>query len=121
MDTKPQQKRRHYTEAFRRQVVTETLGHSESVAAVALRHGLNANLVFKWRRRYAGAARERGALVPIRLAPPLAEAQSSVGGADPSEPGSHGRIEITLAGGHQLRLQGAVDAALVRVVLESLR
>ena len=117
MDTKAQQKRRRYTEAFRRQVVAETLNGAESVAAVALRHGLNANLVFKWRQRYAATRTGSATLVPIRVAPERAE----VDPCGPAETGAHGRIEITLAGGHQLRLQGALDPALVRVVLESLR
>lgn len=121
MDTKPQQKRRRYSEAFRRQVVAETLGGSESVAAVALRHGLNANLVFKWRRRYGATADAPATLVPIRVKPVVAEVDRSGPAETRAEAGTDGRIEITLAGGHRLSVQGALDPALVRVVLESLR
>ena len=44
-------KRRRYTEAFKRQVVAEASGEGVSAASVARRHGLNANLIFNWRRR----------------------------------------------------------------------
>ena len=45
-------KRRSFRREFRRQVVEETLAPGASVSGVALRHGLNNNMVFKWRRRY---------------------------------------------------------------------
>ena len=44
-------KRRRFSKEFRRQVVQETLVPDASVAGVALRHRLNANLVFTWRRK----------------------------------------------------------------------
>jgi len=43
--------RRRFIKEFRRQVVEETLAPGASVAGVALRHRLNANLVFTWRRK----------------------------------------------------------------------
>jgi transposase len=45
-------KRRSFARAFKRQVVEETLVAGASVSGVALRHGLNNNMVFKWRREY---------------------------------------------------------------------
>lgn len=89
---------------------------SESVAAVALRHGLNTNLVFKWRQRYAVTSNGAAALLPIRIAPATTTLDGTGTGTDPQ-----GHVEIRLSSGHQLRLQGEVDAALVRVVLEILR
>ena len=44
-------RRRRFSDEFKRQVVAETLSGEHSVAGVALRHGLNNNLVFTWRRR----------------------------------------------------------------------
>jgi transposase len=43
--------RRRFTREYRREVVQETLAPGASVAGVALRHRLNANLVFTWRRK----------------------------------------------------------------------
>jgi len=121
VDTKPKQTRRQYSEAFRRQVVAETLDRSESVAAVALRHGLNSNLVFKWRRRYAATTNASATLVPIRVAPAPARLNQPCAGETGKEAQPQGHVEIRLAGGHRLSVQGAVDPALVRVVLENLR
>lgn len=45
--TKP---RRRYTPAFKREVLSEARQPGESLAAVAIRHGLNPNLVHKWRK-----------------------------------------------------------------------
>ena len=49
VDTK-QPKRRQYSEALKRQMVTETLAPGASVSIVARRHDVNANQLFKWRR-----------------------------------------------------------------------
>ena len=43
-------KRRNWPEAFKRQVVAETLEPGSSVSIVARRHDLNTNQLFKWRR-----------------------------------------------------------------------
>src|SRR5436853_7111654 len=43
-------KRRNWPEAFKRQVVAETLEPGSSVSVVARRHDLNTNQLFKWRR-----------------------------------------------------------------------
>ena len=48
-------RRRRFTDEFKRQVVAETLSGENSVAGVALRHGLNNNLVFTWRRKHLRA------------------------------------------------------------------
>jgi transposase len=42
-------RRRSYAKSFKAQVVEECAQPGASVAGVALRHGLNANLVHKWR------------------------------------------------------------------------
>lgn len=44
-------RRRRFSKEFKRQVVEETLAGDSSVTGVALRHRLNANLVFTWRRK----------------------------------------------------------------------
>jgi len=55
-DHKPVRVRRAYTDAFKRQLVAETREPGISIAAVARRHGINANVVFGWLRdpRFGG-------------------------------------------------------------------
>lgn len=57
-DHKPVRMRRAYTDAFKRQLVGETREPGVSIAAVARRHGINANVVFGWLRdpRFGGKA-----------------------------------------------------------------
>ena len=44
--------RREYRKSFKAQVVEECLQPGKSVSAVARRHDINANMVFRWRREY---------------------------------------------------------------------
>jgi transposase len=63
--------RAHYTDAFKREVVAEVTAQGASVAAVARRHGLNANLLFGWRRdpRFAAEASTAVQLLPVEMTP----------------------------------------------------
>lgn len=58
-------RRRHDAE-LKRQVLAECEAPGASVARIALEHGLNANLVHRWRRIAEG--RERGTHAPPRAA-----------------------------------------------------
>lgn len=119
MDTTRQRRdrRRHFSAAFKRQVVEETLDGRESVSVVARRHDLNTNLLFTWRRRYQqgllGEAREETALVPVHVSPASSEAA-------PSGPLAEGELELQLVSGHRLRVRGHVDPGVLRAALEVL-
>lgn len=66
-------RRRPHSDAFKRQVLAACAVPGASVAAVALAHGLNANLVQTWRRwARARATRSVAASVPIAPARPAA-------------------------------------------------
>lgn len=45
-------RRRVHEDAFKRKVVELSLAPGASVAAIALEHGINANLLFGWRKSY---------------------------------------------------------------------
>ncbi len=72
-DSKRAPRRRHPVE-LKAQVLRECAELQASVARVALTHGLNANLVHKWRRQAErgnvalGPMREREAFIPVALA-----------------------------------------------------
>ena len=97
----------------KQRIVAETFERGASVSAVARRHGLNANLLFTWRRTMgvgtSALADDSISFVPavIGAAPAMAAASSS----------SAGRIEIMLASGVRVIVDRAVDeAALARVI-----
>jgi len=127
MDTYTQpviSKRRYLALEEKRRIVEETLVEGASVARIALAHGLNANLVFTWRRLYQKGllgGRETAKLLPVTV---TAESSPTEAGgwrdaACGSRSWSEGTIQIQLRGA-QVRVEGSVDSGLVRVVLECL-
>ena len=112
MSEKSCQPRRRWSVEFKRRVVAEASAPGVSVASVARRYDLNANQVFNWRRRYGGA----GGFLPVAVVgaePPVPPSVPPAGDAA-------GEIEISLAGGHRVRLRGAFDAERVVLVLRGL-
>lgn len=49
-------KRPNFPTEFKRQLVEQTFVPGASVALIARRHDINANLLFKWRRQYRQGA-----------------------------------------------------------------
>lgn len=109
MAERSKRKRRSYPKTFKRRVVAETLEPGASVAAVARRHGLNANMVFLRRGDpQFGPGRGVTAFLPVEVKPGEVPATS-----EPVSVSSVGQVEITLATGHRLRLSGAFDVDVV--------
>lgn len=57
-------KRPNFTPEFRQSIVEMTLRPGACVAQIAREHGLNDNMLFKWRRRYLDAQAKAVASVP---------------------------------------------------------
>jgi transposase len=115
-------KRRH-SAAFKRKLLELIEQPGASVAGVALEHGVNANLVFKWRRAKREHKRPAGTVRQTVLLPVTVDPQESLLAA---APGGHatvvkeGVIEIEI-GGARVVLRGRIDPASVRSVLMALR
>jgi transposase len=128
--------KRHYrTAEEKRRIVEETLLPGVSVAAVARAQGVNANLVFHWRKLYqAGLLGDRPAtsvgeasarcvrLLPVTVAEdaqnkqPVSVVVSTPYSVDREAVVLPGSIELTLAKA-QIRITGTVDSQALRVVL----
>jgi transposase len=124
-------RRRYWTTEEKRRIVELTLSSSLSVASLARQHGVNANQVFYWRKLYQAGqlGGESAADAPsLRLLP------VSVGNEEPSEAEAAEAerdtrvsteplltMNIEFPGGALVSLAGAVDADMVRAVVESLR
>lgn len=66
--------RRRHSAQLKEQVVAECAKPGASVAAVAMSHGLNANVVHKWRRTAAGTpSLPAPRFVPVALSSPIHE------------------------------------------------
>lgn len=123
----PGRRRRAHSEEFKRELVELCLEPGVSVAAIAMAHGVNANLVFGWRRRHLEATGQREPVEPAT--PPAVLLPVSISAAPcearraplPSASSTRsGTIEIEIAGVH-VRLRGPVDDASLRLVLSALR
>jgi len=96
------------------------VGGRTSVALVARTHGVNANLVFNWRRLYQAGRLGRGGeakLLPVNITPERSLTTGSSGSSQPSSPAT---IHIQLQHA-QVRIEGSADAMLMRVLLECLQ
>jgi transposase len=129
----------------RKRIVEEALAPGVSVAAVARRHGLNANLVFKWIRRsregWRARRREPAKDKPVVVAPPAGGGPAFVpvklleldtpSAPPPSDVAAkparqtrrgarRGAMEISLPSGAKVSLDADVDAEALRRVLLAL-
>ena len=129
----------------RKRIVEEALARGVSVASVARRHGLNANLVFKWIRRsregwldrrrepakdkpvvIAPPERDGPAFVPVKLleldtasAPPASDVIAKPA-RQTRRSARRGAMEISLPNGAKVSLDADVDAEALRRVLSAL-
>src|SRR3954452_1383307 len=101
---------RHWSGEEKRSICRETRAPGVSVAQVARRHGLNANLIFKWLkdRRFApaGAVEAAPVFLPVEIhgdAVPTAQMVSPAKSA-------HGPVEMVLATAHRLIVEGPFDS-----------
>jgi transposase len=116
--------RRRRSADERRLIVEETLEAGSSVARVAMKHGVNANQVFKWRRLYESGRLGPRAPRDIQLLPVRVAEEQEISRAEDVDAAPAVRsasMHIELPGSVRIRLEGNVDAAMVGAVLKSLR
>ena len=120
MSDKRGEPRRRYEVGFKRQVVAETLVEGATVAALARRHGLNANLVFNWRKdkRFNGGAADSGGLfLPVEIASSPANGLVSI----PGSPTTSHYFDIEVGGKVRLRCREDISKEALSRILSALR
>jgi transposase len=109
--------KRLWTDEEKQSICFQTAAPGVSVAQVARRYAVNANLIFKWLRdpRFAPdpalvpAPSEEARFLPVEV---VAETK-----APAAELVAENRIEVDLAGGHRMRISGCYDPeALARLI-----
>jgi len=122
----PRRRREHSAE-FKRELIARSLEPGVSVAAIAMDSGINANLLFGWRRLHlqslgstesAPARSPAAVLLPVSIDASPREIRSASPATLARSGG--GTIEIEI-GGARVRLRGPVDDASLRSVLTALR
>ena len=114
--------RRLWSDEEKRSICFQTAAPGVSVAQVARRYAMNANMVFKWLRdpRYApdtgpavaACATDAAGFLPVEIVD-----RSQGGKLSPERGSATGAIEIDIAGGPRLRIVGIYDPdALARLI-----
>jgi transposase len=124
-------RRRRWTAAEKRRIVAESEVAGSSISMVARHHDLNANLLFAWRRalrrREAEAWVDGPAFVPaivvaeeVEASRPPARRERRATLEDCSGDRPRGLMEIVLAGGRRVIVDGEVSAAALARVIDVL-
>ena len=138
--------RRSWADEEKRRIVEETLLPGASVAAVAQRHDINANLLFSWRRQAHVGSRVGGERVPAEPAefvpigvfdraadegPAMVTINAPADASRASRSRSAGRaaklderpgvIEVDLPAGARVRVDAFVNERALRRVLRALK
>jgi transposase len=108
--------RRRRTAAEKAAIVAELNAAGATVSAIARKHNVAASLLFRWRResQIGKATPQQRSFVPVALAMTSAGASASPAGT------GVGCIEIELVGGRRIRVEGSVDVALLRRLVDAL-
>jgi len=107
--------RRSWTRDEKRRIVEESLQEGASIAEVARRHELNANLLFTWRRKLGVEPSVRNDPIPIL---PVTIAREL--GTERDCPDAAGQMEIVLAEGDRILVWADVETAALSRVLKAL-
>jgi len=111
--------RRTYAQQFKREVVAQCQVPGASVSAIALSHGINANVIRKWLpRRSPGTAAALATMLPVTIEPVVpvvtrkTPMQATLGAA-------RSAIELSMAGA-TVRLPAGFDPAELRSIVQVL-
>ncbi len=110
-----ERRRRSWTRDEKRRIVDESVQEGASIAEVARRHELNANLLFTWRRKIGVEPSERPGpmpILPVTIAPGLV--------AEEHCPTAAGQMEIVLSEGDRILVWADVETAALSRVLKAL-
>lgn len=117
--------RPNYPLEFKRRLAVEACEPGVSVAKLALRYGLNTNMVFKWRRQYRAGQFDRHGdgkavgtqplFLPVIAEPTPGKAKAT----KPASAAEAGYIEI-ICGQTSIRVCGDVTASALHLVLDCL-
>lgn len=112
--TKTERRRRRFDAAWKLALVEQALVPGASVAKLARDHDVNTNQLFKWCRQYERASSG------VRAGSPLVPVVIDERGAPSVRAPSEARcVTVQMARG-TLRLEGAIDAELLRGLVQAL-
>ena len=113
--------RRVYSRKFKREVVAHCLEPAASVSAIALAHGINANVIRKWLpRQKLAAARALTPMLPVTVQSAMPIASATITPRIDARQGvQRAPIELTL-GAATVRLPAGFDVAELHSIVRIL-
>ena len=126
MAGKKGQKKRFWSDEEKRSICDQTRAPGVSVAQVARRYALNANLIHKWLRdtRFASAdeADDVGAMtfLPVEIDGTVSSAADPLAVPVLDAPLSAQRVDITLSDGRRILVEGPTALTSVLALVEGL-
>jgi len=117
--------RPNYPVEFKRRLATAACETGVSVSKLSMANGVNANMVFKWRREYRAGLFDdmpeaNATLLPVVLADASVMVAPTATTAAPAPAIASSAVEIIFADA-VVRVHNGVDAALLRTIFQSLR
>lgn len=120
-------RRRRWSSDEKRRTVAESLVPGVSVSAVAQRHGLRPNQLFRWRKlaregAFGLAGDGMPAFAPVRLVSQAAERWPVAASPETAAAGVSGTpVEIILANGCRLRVAADIEASVLHRLVVTLK
>jgi transposase len=112
--------RRRWSEDEKQAIIAEALQPGVNVSAVARRHGITPNLLFRWRKAALPEAKAAvaPAFLPVTLAAPAKSRDRSCDQTTIDAPAVDNRIEIELANGRRVRVGPGADMSALKRILD---
>ncbi len=112
--------RRRWSEDEKQAIIAEALLPGVNVSAVARRHGITPNLLFRWRKAAQTDAKAAvaPAFLPVSVTAPTKGAETSCDCSASEAPAADNRIEIELANGRRVRVGPGADMGALKRILD---
>jgi transposase len=112
--------RRRWSEDEKQAIIAEALEPGVNVSAVARRHGITPNLLFRWRKAARTDAKPAAApaFLPVSVTAPTKTAETSCDRGASEASATDNRIEIELANGRRVRVGPGADMAALKRILD---
>jgi transposase len=109
--------RRRWSEDEKQAIIAEALQPGVNVSAVARRHGITPNLLFRWRKAARNEAKPAApAFLPISLTTPAKSSEPVCDGSETQA--ADNRIEIELLNGRRVRVGPGADMGALKRILD---
>ena len=118
-------KHRHWSDEEKRSICLQTRAPGVSVAQVARRYAMNANLIFKWLKDPRYVPDDAGADAPVFLPVEISQEHSLAAPLKDDVPVAacvrhRGQVEVILPDGIRLKIEGGFDGGELACLVKGL-